>query len=39
MFRGGNVRVPKKNFKPFAGTTLLELNLKPVKRILELDSA
>ena len=37
MVRGGSIRVPNKNFKPFAGTTLLELKIKQLKRIPELD--
>lgn len=35
--RSGSVRVKNKNIKPFAGSSLLELKLKQLKRIEELD--
>jgi CMP-N-acetylneuraminic acid synthetase len=35
--RSGSVRVPNKNIRPFAGSTLLELKIKQLKSINELD--
>ncbi len=35
--RSGSQRVKNKNIKPFAGSTLLEIKLKQLKRILQLD--
>ena len=35
--RSGSIRVPNKNIRPFAGSTLLELKLAQLKRISNLD--
>ncbi len=35
--RAGSVRVKNKNIRPFAGTSLLEIKIKQLKRIKELD--
>ena len=35
--RSGSVRVQNKNIKPFAGSSLLEIKLRQLKRIPNLD--
>ena len=35
--RSGSVRVKNKNIRPFAGTTLLEIKIRQLLRIPELD--